>query len=59
MIPSRPLPCNLEARGEPLADADLRIAAVCRASDRTLISGNEKHFTRVPGLRYENWLRDL
>lgn len=28
------------------------LAAVCRASDRTLISGNEKHFTRArPSLR--------
>lgn len=46
----------LERRGEPLADADLRIAAICLALDLTLVSGNARHFGRVPGLRYENWL---
>jgi len=46
----------LENRGEPLADPDLRIGAICLATDRTLVSGNQKHFERIPGLRYENWL---
>ena len=47
---------ELEAAGQRLEDADLRIAAICLAHDLTLISGNVRHFERVPGLRVENWL---
>ncbi|MBI3186062.1 MAG: type II toxin-antitoxin system VapC family toxin [Myxococcales bacterium] len=47
----------LEARGRRLDDADLRIAAICRANDHILVSANARHFARVPGLRFENWLR--
>lgn len=48
----------LEARGERLASPDLWIAAVCLAHDATLVSGNVRHFARVPGLRVENWLAE-
>lgn len=48
---------GLDGRGLSLADADLRIASICISRDLTLISGNEKHFGRIPGLRYENWLK--
>lgn len=47
---------DLEAAGQPLADADLRIAAICLARDLTLVTGNVRHFERVRGLRVENWL---
>jgi tRNA(fMet)-specific endonuclease VapC len=47
----------LERLGRRLDDADLRIAAIASATDRILVSGNERHFARVPRLRYENWLR--
>lgn len=47
---------NLEASGTPLALADLEIAAIAMANDLTLLSGNVRHFSRVPGLRLENWL---
>jgi len=47
---------ELEAAGQRLEDADLRIAAICLARDLTLITGNVRHFERVPGLRVENWL---
>lgn len=50
------LRAHLEREGRRLDDADLRIAAICAANDATLVSGNERHFARVPGLRYENWL---
>ena len=46
----------LEAVGRPLEDADLQIAAICLAHDLTLVTGNVRHFERVPGLRVENWL---
>ena len=47
---------ELEAAGKRLDDADLRIASICLARDFTLITGNVRHFERVPGLRVENWL---
>ena len=46
----------LERRGTPLAEPDLRIAAIALANNLTLITGNVRHFARVPGLRVENWL---
>ncbi|GMU58268.1 MAG: hypothetical protein AMXMBFR34_00310 [Myxococcaceae bacterium] len=51
------LRAHLESRGRRLDDADLRLAAICRAGNHVLVSGNAKHFERVPGLRYENWLK--
>ena len=47
---------ELEAAGRRLEDPDLRIAAICLAHDLTLVTGNVRHFERVPGLRVENWL---
>lgn len=47
---------ELEAGGQRLDDADLRIAAICVAHALTLVTGNVRHFERVPGLRVENWL---
>jgi len=52
------LRAHLEAKGRRLDDADLRIAAICVATDHVLVSGNARHFERVPGLKYENWLRN-
>jgi predicted nucleic acid-binding protein len=47
---------ELESRGTPLAEADLRIASVALARGLTLVTGNVRHFSRVPGLTVENWL---
>jgi tRNA(fMet)-specific endonuclease VapC len=47
---------ELERQGKRLDDPDLRIAATVLAHDATLITGNTRHFQRVPGLRHENWL---
>ncbi len=52
------LRAHLESRGRRLDDADLRIASICRSTGNVLVSGNAKHFERVPGLRYENWLAE-
>ncbi len=46
----------LEKQGLPLAHADLQIAAIALVADMTLITGNLKHFQRVPNLSVENWL---
>ena len=47
---------ELECAGRRLADPDLRIASIALAHDLTLVTGNVRHFRRVPGLRVENWL---
>lgn len=47
---------ELELAGTPLAWADIQIAAIAQSNDLTLITGNEKHFSRVSALRFENWL---
>ena len=41
---------QLESAGRPLADADLQIAATALLHDLELVTGNVKHFRRVPGL---------
>ncbi len=51
-----PLRARLESEGRRLAEPDLRIASIVLALDLTLVSGNARHFARVPGLRFENWL---
>jgi predicted nucleic acid-binding protein len=42
---------RLEAAGRPLADADLQIAATALLHDLDLVTGNVRHFERVPQLR--------
>jgi predicted nucleic acid-binding protein len=42
---------QLESAGQPLADADLQIAATALVHDLELVTGNVKHFKRVPQLR--------
>ncbi len=49
---------QLEAAGRPLADADLQIAATALLHDLELVTGNVKHFRRVPGLRVSAALAD-
>ena len=51
-----PLKADLERKGTPLAEADMRIASIALANRLALVTGNERHFTRVPGLVVENWL---
>jgi tRNA(fMet)-specific endonuclease VapC len=50
------LRARLELEGQRLAEPDLRIASIALARDLTLVTGNVRHFQRVPGLRVENWL---
>ena len=47
---------DLEKAGTPLPLADLEIAAIARANKLVLVSGNTRHFVRIPGLTVENWL---
>lgn len=45
----------LRLSGKIVDDIDLLIAGIAIDNDLTLISNNEKHFSRIPGLRIENW----
>jgi predicted nucleic acid-binding protein len=47
---------ELERAGARLADPDLRIAATVLAHHATLITGNARHFERVPDLTIGDWL---
>jgi predicted nucleic acid-binding protein len=51
-----PLRAQLESEGQRLAEPDMRIASIALSRDLTLVTGNVRHFTRVPGLTVENWL---
>ena len=46
----------LEKQGKPLAHADLQIASIALSMKMTIVTGNIKHFQRVPHLSVENWL---
>jgi len=41
--------------GKPSQDFDLLIASIALAVDGTLVTGNQRHFESVPGLRLETW----
>jgi len=47
---------DLEKRGTPIGVNDLHIAGHARSEGLTVVTNNEKEFTRVSGLRVENWL---
>ncbi|MYH27317.1 MAG: type II toxin-antitoxin system VapC family toxin [Acidobacteria bacterium] len=52
---------RLQARlldaGTPIGGNDAMIAAHALSLGRVLITNNEKHFSRVPGLMMDNWAR--
>jgi tRNA(fMet)-specific endonuclease VapC len=45
----------LERSGTPIGSHDLFIAAHARSRGMTLLTRNLREFTRVPGLRVEDW----
>jgi tRNA(fMet)-specific endonuclease VapC len=47
---------QLELTGTPIGGNDLLIAAQALAFDHTLVTDNDQEFSRVAGLRVENWL---
>lgn len=51
-----PLRARLESAGRPLAEPDLRIASIVLCRGLVLVTGNIRHFARVPELEIENWL---
>ena len=50
------LRAELEREGRRLGEPDLRIASIALSRGVTLVTGNVRHFARVPGLVVEDWL---
>jgi Predicted nucleic acid-binding protein, contains PIN domain len=48
---------ELRHRGAPIGDADVLIAASALVHGLAVVTNNEDHFRRIPGLAVENWLR--
>jgi tRNA(fMet)-specific endonuclease VapC len=49
------LRADLEKRGLAIGSLDTMIAAHALSRDATLVTNNMREFSRVPGLRLENW----
>lgn len=47
---------RLEKQGLRIGDMDMFIAATALEEDVTLVTGNVKHFERIPGLKIEDWI---
>jgi tRNA(fMet)-specific endonuclease VapC len=47
---------HLEQRGSPIGPNDLLIAAHALALECTVVTANDREFSRVPGLKVVNWL---
>lgn len=50
------LRADLERQGTPIGDADIRIAAIALVRELIVVTGNVRHFQRIPHLSVENWL---
>ncbi len=46
---------ELQTAGVVIGPYDLQIAAICLVHNLTLITGNVREFSRVPGLAVEDW----
>ena len=55
MLQFAQLRVDLRGQGRLIPDFDLLIAATALAHDLTLITGNMRHFERVPGLALESY----
>ena len=51
------LKTQLERGARTVADADLFIAAIALAQGADLVTGNRRHYERIPDLIVEDWLR--
>ena len=49
---------RLQRAGKGIADADLFIGAIAVANNATVVTGNRRHYDRVPELQWEDWIRD-
>ena len=47
---------HLAAKGRPIGDRDLMIAAIAQANRRIVVTSNVSEFARVLGLKVEDWM---
>jgi tRNA(fMet)-specific endonuclease VapC len=47
---------KLDAAGAPIGAMDMMIAAHAKSVKAVLVTNNQKHFTKVKGLRTDNWV---
>jgi tRNA(fMet)-specific endonuclease VapC len=52
-----PLRAHLEKQGTPIGSLDMLIAAHALSINCTLVTNNEKEFTRIPNLKINNWVK--
>jgi len=48
---------HLYSMGQPIGIEDIMIASIALSNGLTVVSANTKHFSRVPGLKTENWFQ--
>ena len=51
------IPAVLERQGTPIGSMDMLIAAHALSLNCTLVTNNEREFSRVPSLKIENWAK--
>lgn len=47
---------QLESKGQKIGDMDMFIAATALEEDLIVVTGNTDHFSRIEGLKLENWM---
>lgn len=47
---------RLQKTGQSIGIEDIQIAATAVVSELTVVTANESHFARIPGLRVVNWM---
>jgi tRNA(fMet)-specific endonuclease VapC len=47
----------LEQRGQGLPDVDLFIGAIAVTNPAIVVTGNRRHYERIPGVMLEDWIR--
>lgn len=47
---------ELEKKGISVSEPDMRIAAIALYNNFIIVTGNVKHFAKIPMIRIENWL---
>jgi tRNA(fMet)-specific endonuclease VapC len=50
------LRADMERKGTPRIEPDLRIASIAIQQGLIVITGNTKHFSKIPGLNVEDWI---
>ncbi len=49
------LKAELSRKGTPINNFDLLIASTAMTLDYCVVTNNEKHYIKIPGLQIENW----